>query len=130
MLGTEASTLARQLAQPLRMHGLGGGWVEIDSAQAAELLDDTGQCPMTGCRRRLPRPCQYAHGRILRSKERVECGDLLGAQGAGELVGDMALGRTRAAAMRRSTTLGPGATIRRRRNSSINAAAIVEAFVG
>src|SRR6516164_720071 len=34
--------------------------------------------------------------------------------------------RTRAAAMRRSTTLGPGATIRRRRNSSIDAVLVTE----
>jgi hypothetical protein len=67
------------------------GWVEADSAQAAELLDDTGQRPMTGRHGRQPRPRQHAHGRILRSEERVECGDLFGAQVVGELVGDAAL---------------------------------------
>ena len=69
VLGRVARTLARQLAQPLRVDALGAGRIEADRAQAGELLDDALERLVTGCTRRLARPRQHAHRRALLGHE-------------------------------------------------------------
>jgi hypothetical protein len=65
VLGGEAPALAGELAQPLRMHALGAGWIEADGAQAGQLLDHALEGLVAWCAGRLPCPGQHAHGRAV-----------------------------------------------------------------
>ena len=128
MLGGVAGTLAGKLAQALRANALGASRVGRRRARLGAAPPAAG-APCAGCACGLPRPGQHAQRRaLLGAQQRVQRRSLVLGQAAGELPGNVALGQ-QPAATRRSSVLGPGATIRRRRSSSISAVATSGALV-
>jgi hypothetical protein len=93
MLGSEAGTLARELAQAFGMHAFGAGRIESDGAENSALLGQAGEGAMAWNARRLTRPGQGAHRRAFLDRQQSFQGrGLRRKQISGQLTRDLALG--------------------------------------
>jgi len=96
MLSGEAGTLARELAQALRVDAFGAGRIETDCSENGALLYQTRKGAVTGSAWRLTRPGQLAHPRaFLGRQQRIQRFGLLWRQVSGQLMRHLALGKYR-----------------------------------
>jgi hypothetical protein len=96
MLSGEAGTLARKLAEALRVDAFGAGRIETDCSENGALLYQTRKGAVTGSAWRLTRPGQLAHCRaFLGCQQRIQRFGLLWRQVSGQLMRHLALGKYR-----------------------------------
>jgi hypothetical protein len=119
MLRGEAGAFAHELAQLFRMDVFGAGRINGDRAQYSALLHQTYKSTVTGSPRRLTRPSRPAHRRAVPARQQsIQRLDLRWKQAAGQLIGDLALGKRRC---RRDQTFDDRST----RNDDFSASQLV-----
>jgi hypothetical protein len=119
MLRGEAGAFAHELAQLFRMDAFGTGRINGDRAQYSALLHQTCKSAVTGSPRWLTRPSQPAHRRAVPARQQsIQRLGLRRKQAAGQLIGDLALGKCRC---RRDQTLDDGST----RSDDVSASQLV-----